>query len=74
MHTTGNWEFHQATNKLLFGHNCHPIDPVEKKYKKWLYTVTENLPFERLRFLKLSEFKQWKFFVKIGQNFKAKLS
>ena len=37
-------------------------------------TVTENLPFERFRFLKLSEFKQWKSFVRIGQNFKDKMA
>ena len=33
------------------------------------WTVTENLPFERFCFLKLSEFKQWKSFVRIVRNF-----
>ena len=34
-------------------------------------TVTENLSNEGFRFLKSSEFKQLKSFVRIGRNFKA---
>ena len=37
-------------------------------------TVTENPSNEGFRFLKLSEFKQWKSFVRIGRNFKAKMA
>ena len=35
-------------------------------------TVMENLPFERFRFLKLLEFKQWKSFLWIGKILKQK--
>ena len=38
------------------------------------YTVTENPSNEGLRFLKLSEFKQSKSFVRIKQYFKAKMA
>ena len=36
--------------------------------------ITENPSNEVLRFLKLSEFKQLKSFVRIGRNFKAKMA
>ena len=44
---------------------------VNKKDSK---TATENPLNEGFRFLKLSEFKQLKYFVRIGQNFKAKMA
>ena len=37
-------------------------------------TVTENPSNEGFRFLKLLQFKQLKSFVRIGQNFKAKIA
>ena len=37
-------------------------------------SVTENPSYKGFGFLKLSEFKQWKSSVKIGQNFKAKMA
>ena len=58
----------------------------EKKIRGWgvlqgqvenlslYWTVTENLPFKRFRFLKLLELKQWKSFVIIGRNFKTKMA
>ena len=37
-------------------------------------TVTENHSNKGFLLLKTSEFKQWKSFVRIGRNFKAKMA
>ena len=46
------------------------------KFNKLKFTCRShrNLWNDRFRFLKLSDFKQWKSFVKIGQNFEAKVA
>ena len=47
-------------------------------FDKRLYFISHRKPLtsnnEGFRFLKLSEFKQWKSFVRIGQNFEAKMA
>ena len=72
----GNSSIHVAFF-LFIDVSCFSTKTFERMKKQMFYLfsvaviVTENLSNEGFRFLKLSEFKQLKSFVRIGRNFKA---